>query len=318
LQQLLATARPLAWYPFGHDVVEHRLTLITTSADFARKLASEGDRVRQLDDRSAGRLREALKPQQASLEALRAAMRGERDGATLHPIVDRLAGIDRDLTEAGAGRADTRRTMLGTLGSLDATLVELGENLGLAPTEDVPSEPTLSAKHSESQERTRAKSSQVRPARRRRRPESGLGQRTPATHPLSPPRSPTTPMLHQNREHSAAPSRSPGGQRPALNQTDYDRAMGRLRVCMRVLSAVLLALIARSVVDGANLAVVLTAALIALLLLASGALWLYGRRLEPHASASRTATPNDRHEKRIAVTDRHESSRTRPLLRSQP
>jgi hypothetical protein len=98
-------------------------------------------------------------------------------------------------------------------------------------------------------------------------------------------------MLHQNREHPAAPSRSPGGERPALNQTDYDRAMGRLRVCMRVLSAVLLALIARSVIDGANLAVVLAAALIALLLLASGVLWLYGRRLEPHASASRTATP---------------------------
>ena len=94
-------------------------------------------------------------------------------------------------------------------------------------------------------------------------------------------------MLHQNREHPAAPSRSPGGERPALNQTDYDRAMGRLRVCMRVLSAVLLALIARSVIDGANFAVVLTAALIALLLLASGALWLYGRRLEPHTPAPR-------------------------------
>jgi hypothetical protein len=43
--------------------------------------------------------------------------------------------------------------MLRTLGSLDATLVELGENLGLAPTEDVPSEATLSAKPSESQEK---------------------------------------------------------------------------------------------------------------------------------------------------------------------
>jgi hypothetical protein len=150
LQQLLATARPLAWYPFGHGEVEHRVRLITTSADFARKLASEGDRAAQLDDRSAGRLREALKPQQASLEGLRAAMRGERDGATLHPIVDRLAGIDRDLTQAGAGRTDPRRTMLRTLGSLDATLVELGENLGLAPTEDVPSDATLSAKPCES------------------------------------------------------------------------------------------------------------------------------------------------------------------------
>ena len=92
-----------------------------------------------------------------------------------------------------------------------------------------------------------------------------------------------------------------------MNQTAYDRAIRRLRVCVRVLSAVLLALIARSVIDGVNLAIVLTEALIALLLLASAALWRHGRRLQPHASA----TPAARAEKRIAVADRHESSRTR-------
>jgi hypothetical protein len=86
--------------------------------------------------------------------------------------------------------------------------------------------------------------------------------------------------------------------------------MGRLRVCVRVPSAVLLALVARSVIDGASLAVVLTEALIALLLLASAALWRYGRRQEPHASASRTTTPAAQGENRIAVADRHESSRT--------
>jgi hypothetical protein len=96
-----------------------------------------------------------------------------------------------------------------------------------------------------------------------------------------------------------------------LNQADYDRAIGRLRVCARVLSAVLLALIARSVIDGASLAVVATEALIAVLLLASGALWRYGRRLEPHAGASRTTTPAARRERRIAAADRHEPSRTR-------
>jgi hypothetical protein len=87
----------------------------------------------------------------------------------------------------------------------------------------------------------------------------------------------------------------------------YDRAIRRLRICVRALSAVLIALVARSVIDGANLAVVLTAAVIALLLSASAALWRYGRRLRPHASA----TPAARGEKRIAVADRHESSRTR-------
>jgi hypothetical protein len=112
------------------------LSVIMRSSDFARKLASEADRADQLDDRSAERLREALQPQQASLEALLAAVHGEHNGATLHPIADRLAAIDRDLTEAGASRAGNQRKMLRTLGSLDATLVELGEELGLTPAED--------------------------------------------------------------------------------------------------------------------------------------------------------------------------------------
>ena len=136
LQQLLATARPLKWFPSRRGVVEHRLSMIATSSDFARRLASEADRAVQIDDRSAGRLRKALEPQQASLEALRAAIHGDHTGATLHPIVDGLVALDRDLTDAGAGPADHRRKMLRTLGSLDATLVELGENLGLTATED--------------------------------------------------------------------------------------------------------------------------------------------------------------------------------------
>jgi hypothetical protein len=55
-----------------------------------------------------------------------------------------------------------------------------------------------------------------------------------------------------------------------------------------VLSAVLLALIAGSIINGASLAVVLSEALIALLLLASGALWRYGRRRAPQVRGSRT------------------------------
>jgi hypothetical protein len=82
--------------------------------------------------------------------------------------------------------------------------------------------------------------------------------------------------------------------------------MARLRVCVRVLSAVLLALVARSVIDGANLAVVITEALIALLLLPSAALWRYGRRLESHAGASHTDNPPAaRAERRIAAAERH-------------
>ena len=73
------------------------------------------------------------------------------------------------------------------------------------------------------------------------------------------------------------------------HQAAYDRAIRQLRVCVRVLSAVLLALIAGSIINGASLAVVLTEALIALLLLASGVLWRYGRRLAPRVRGSHTA-----------------------------
>jgi hypothetical protein len=107
-----------------------RLAVITTSGDFARKLASEADHAPALDERSAVRLREALEAQRASLDALGAAVRGERNGATLAPMLNRFAGIDRHLTEEGASRADPRRKMVRTLSSLDSTLVELGESLG--------------------------------------------------------------------------------------------------------------------------------------------------------------------------------------------
>jgi uncharacterized membrane protein YfbV (UPF0208 family) len=81
-----------------------------------------------------------------------------------------------------------------------------------------------------------------------------------------------------------------------LEQAAYDRAIRQLRVCMRLLSAALLGLLARIVVDGATVAVALAAAVVALLLLASGALWRYGRRVQPHASASRSIRRHARHD----------------------
>jgi hypothetical protein len=76
-----------------------------------------------------------------------------------------------------------------------------------------------------------------------------------------------------------------------LDQRTYNRAKRQLRVCVRVLSALLLALIARSVIDGASLAVVLSEVLIALLLFVSGALWRYGRRLERDSRARAAGDP---------------------------
>ena len=98
---------------------------------------------------------------------------------------------------------------------------------------------------------------------------------------------------------------------PTVNHAVVDRAMRRLRVCIRALSAVMLALIARVVIDGMSRAVAITGALIALLLLVSGKLWQYGRRLEQQAGTSGTGNPGGRGEERNGATDRQGSSRTK-------
>jgi hypothetical protein len=82
------------------------------------------------------------------------------------------------------------------------------------------------------------------------------------------------------------------------HQAAYDRAVRQLRVCVRVLSAVLLALIARSIIDGANLAVVLSGTVIVLLLLACVALWRYGRRIETRARAHPAGGPKSLYSRR--------------------
>jgi hypothetical protein len=130
MQQLLSTAQPLTWYPTGR-VVETRLALITTTAGFARKLAFAADHAATLDERSAKRLHEALEEELISIDSLRSAVRGKREG-TLRPIVDRLARIDRHLTEQGGDYTDARRRMLRATALLDEGLLELGEDLGLA------------------------------------------------------------------------------------------------------------------------------------------------------------------------------------------
>jgi uncharacterized membrane protein YccC len=136
MQQLLATARPLARSPLPGPERAHRLGLITASADFARRLASEADHADQLDERSAEDLRNVLATQQASLATLGDAVRGESDGATLDSTVGRLAGIDRHLNGASPERAGGRRPMLCAIGSLDKTLVALGESFGVPVSED--------------------------------------------------------------------------------------------------------------------------------------------------------------------------------------
>ena len=93
--------------------------------------------------------------------------------------------------------------------------------------------------------------------------------------------------------------------------------MAQLRVTIRVLSAALLALLARIVVDGVTIADGLAEALIVVLLIASVRLWRYGRRLEsgpPHClsggtngrAAPRPSSP------RPAAVENGSSSTVRP------
>jgi hypothetical protein len=88
-----------------------------------------------------------------------------------------------------------------------------------------------------------------------------------------------------------------------MNRAAYIGAMRRLRALIRALSAVVLALLARVVIDGPSPALTLTGAVIVLLLIVSGLLWRYGRKLEPRTAGS----PDGGSQKRTCVADRPDS-----------
>jgi hypothetical protein len=77
----------------------------------------------------------------------------------------------------------------------------------------------------------------------------------------------------------AAPSSS--DRSSPENQQLYSRTMKRLRVCIGVLSALLLASVAHAVTDGLSAGRVLALAVTTLLLLASLGLWRLGSRHKP-------------------------------------
>jgi hypothetical protein len=83
---------------------------------------------------------------------------------------------------------------------------------------------------------------------------------------------------------SDSDARSPArgdSTRRTLGRADWEQAMNRLRICSRLLTMVLLALVVRALVSGVTPAVGWSAAIIALLLLASLLLTAHGRRLDP-------------------------------------
>jgi hypothetical protein len=68
---------------------------------------------------------------------------------------------------------------------------------------------------------------------------------------------------------------------PELRRAIWEREMNRLRTGARVLSAVLVALIARVLISGPNFATELSGGIIAVLLLATVLLTRRGHQLEP-------------------------------------
>lgn len=76
-----------------------------------------------------------------------------------------------------------------------------------------------------------------------------------------------------------------------INRAVWERAMRQLNVCSRLLAAVLLALGARLVISGPTPLTLLSAAIVALLLLASLLLIRHGRRHQPRF---RPSTPTAR------------------------
>jgi hypothetical protein len=78
-------------------------------------------------------------------------------------------------------------------------------------------------------------------------------------------------------------------QRPGSSATDaeavYAQTMRRLRVYIRLLSALVLASLARAVIDGLTTGLVLVLALTTLLLLASLRLWRVGSQHKPNDAA---------------------------------
>jgi hypothetical protein len=82
------------------------------------------------------------------------------------------------------------------------------------------------------------------------------------------------------RRKGDAPQRSPAS-RSDLERAIWDREMRRLRMATRLLSAVLLALVARMIISGPRFATELSAAIITLILLATLCLTRRGRRLRP-------------------------------------
>jgi hypothetical protein len=78
--------------------------------------------------------------------------------------------------------------------------------------------------------------------------------------------------------------------RVVIAQEIYERTMCRLRVAIRLLAVVLLALVARGLIDGLTAADVISGTVIALLLIASVGLWRQGRRIRPDAGPRQAVT----------------------------
>jgi hypothetical protein len=101
---------------------------------------------------------------------------------------------------------------------------------------------------------------------------------------------------HNRRHYGGAIRRPRRDRRPRLAREAtqlYGRELKRLKVWIRVLTALLAASIARVIVDGLSVSGGFAVAIAAVLLTASVALWRQGSRLTPGRGASRPTPPRE-------------------------
>lgn len=92
--------------------------------------------------------------------------------------------------------------------------------------------------------------------------------------------------------HSPPRASQRSGESPASDtEIIYWQMMRRLRVCIRLLSAVVLASVAHAVIDGLTAGIALALALTTALLLASVELWRVGSRRKPHDTTLQVSNP---------------------------
>jgi hypothetical protein len=100
------------------------------------------------------------------------------------------------------------------------------------------------------------------------------------------------PMKSDARTGPGVPARDDHAHAHQISWAVWEREMRRLRMLVRLLAAVLLALVVRAVLVGVTAAMSLSAVILSVLEIAALILLRQGRRLEPRDRGTRTRPPH--------------------------